>query len=155
MPSAGTDVTIATIEDSVVTIVREATLPSVQERFVEQAGVAVERAGYGVLRGVAEHGPVRVTDLARQLGVDPSTVSRQVKALERQGMLARDGDPRDGRVARLALTPAGGEALELLRVVRHRLFAEILADWAAEDRATLAPLLARLARDFVVLGGRL
>lgn len=110
MPSAGADVTIATIEDSVVTIVREATLSSVQERFVEQAGVAVERADYDVLRGVAEHGPVRVTDLARQLGVDPSTASRQVKTLERQGMLARDGDPRDGRVAHLALTPAGGEA---------------------------------------------
>lgn len=150
----GTEVAIATIEESVVTIVREVTLPHVQERVAEQAGVAVERAGYGVLRGVAEHGPVRLTDLARQLGVDPSTASRHVKALERQGLVVRDGDPGDGRVARLALTAGGAAALERLRVVRHRLFAEILVDWPAEDRAALAPLLARLARDLVALGGR-
>lgn len=152
--STTSDVAIASIEASVVTIVREATLPSLQERFVAQAGVAVERAGYHVLRVVAERGSLRLSDLAHQLGVDASTVSRHVKTLEAQGMVARSGDPTDGRVARLELTPAGGEALRRLRAARHRLFAEILADWPAADRDALAPLLARLAREFVVRGGR-
>ncbi|MDP1803849.1 MAG: hypothetical protein Q8K72_01660 [Acidimicrobiales bacterium] len=54
-------------------------------------------------------------------------------------MLARDGDPGDGRVARLPLSSTGTEVLERLRVVRHRRFAEIFADWPAQDRAALAP----------------
>jgi DNA-binding MarR family transcriptional regulator len=153
--TAAPDVVIMSIEESIVTIVREATLPSVQERFVAQTGVAVERAGYGVLRGVAEQGPVRLSDLAHQLGVDTSTVSRHVKALEGQGMLVRTGDPTDGRVARVALTAAGVAALGRLRVARRRLFAEVLADWPAADLETLAPLLVRFAGDFLVQGGRL
>src|SRR3546814_1629465 len=109
--------------------VRAATRPSWQERVVAQAGVSVERAAYGVLGSLGELGPVRLTDLARQLGVDPSTASRQVKALEERGMVARVGDPGDGRVARLGLTPDGAAALELLRGARHRLFADALAEW--------------------------
>ncbi len=84
-----------------------------------------------------------------------STVSRHVKALEGQGMLVRTGDPTDGRVARVALTAAGVAALGRLRAARYRLFAEVLADWPAADIEALAPLLARLADDFLVQGGRL
>lgn len=153
--SLTSETAIATVEEAIVTIVREATLPTTQDRFVAQAGVRVERAGYCVLRGVAELGHVRVTELAHHLGVDVSTVSRQVRTLERQGLIARAGDPTDGRVARLALTSAGTEALHRLREVRHRFFSEVLDRWPTEDRETLAPLLARLAHDFLVQGGRL
>ncbi len=149
------DISIVTIEESIVTIVREATLVSVQERFAAVTGIAVERAGYQVLRGVAEYGPVRLSDLAHKLGVDTSTITRHVQALERQNMLARASDPTDGRVALLNLTPEGTEALDRLRAARHRLFSEVLADWPAKERAALAPLLARLAHDFLVQGGRL
>lgn len=143
---------IEMIEASVVTIVREATLPRVQERILAEAGVAVERAAYGVLGGVAEQGPVRLTELARHLGVDASTVSRHVSGLERQGLLVRDGDPADRRVAQIALTASGTAVLDQLRAARHRLFSEILANWPASDRDRLGPLLARLAQDFVAHG---
>ena len=152
--AAEVDPRIATIEASIVTIVREATLPSTQERFVARAGVGVERAGYSVLREVAELGPVRLTELARHLGIDASTVSRHVAALERQGMLARGSDPADRRVVKVQLTGAGAKALERLRAARHRFFAELLSGWPAADRERLAPLLDRLARDFVAKGGR-
>lgn len=149
------DTSIAMIEESIVTIVREATLPRIQEWFTAQAGVAVERAGYQVLRGVAEHAPIRLSELAHLLGVDTSTVTRHVQTLERQGMLARTGDPTDRRVALLELTPQGVTALDRLRQARHRLFAEVLTDWPVEELAALAPLLARLAHDFLDQGGRL
>ena len=70
-----------------------------------------------------------VTDQAPWFGADLSTASRHVKTLGGQGSVVRDKDTGDGRVARLALTTGGAEALERLRVARHRLFAEILADW--------------------------
>lgn len=148
------DLSIALIEKSIITIVREATLPSMQAWFAAQSGVAVERAGYQVLRGVAEHAPVRLSDLAHRLGVDTSTVTRQIQTLERQGMIARTHDPADRRVALLGLTTKGAAALDRLRQTRHKLFASVLADWPINDRAALAPLLARLADDFLAHGGR-
>lgn len=140
------------IEESVVAIVREASLPRVQERLVAAAGVPVERAGYQVLRAVAEQPSLRLGDLARELGLDTSTVSRHVKALEGAGLVARSGDPGDGRVAHLELTAVGTEALGRLRRARHRYFAELLADWPPSELEFLAPLLARLAHDMTMRG---
>jgi DNA-binding MarR family transcriptional regulator len=145
---------VASIEESVVAIVREASLPRLQERLGAEAGVPVERAGYQVLRAVAEQPSLRLGDLAHELGLDTSTVSRHVKALEGEGMVVRSGDLGDGRVARLELTDAGTEALGRLRRARHRFFAEALADWLPGELEALAPLLSRLAKDVTVRGGR-
>lgn len=148
------DAAIAVIEESIVLIVREATLPRVQERFVSHSGVALERAAYGVLREVSEQGSVRLTELANLIGLDLSTVSRQVKGLESLGLLTRKDDPIDRRAMYVTLTKQGAQALRRLREARHRFFGDLLADWSREDRDRLAPLLDRLAREFRVLGGR-
>jgi DNA-binding MarR family transcriptional regulator len=149
------DPTIASIEEAIVLIVREATLPRIQERFVAQSGVPLERAAYGVLREVADRGPLRLTELANLIGLDLSTVSRQIKGLEAAGLLKRSEDPADRRAASVTLTKAGTAALKRLRDARHRFFDELLAGWSAEDRERLAPLLERLAQEFRTLGGRL
>ena len=137
-----------------VTIVREFSLASTQERFIGAAGVSVERAGFGVLRCVSERGEVRVSELAQLLGVDTSTMSRHVKTLERGELVVRAEDPLDGRAARVRLTGAGAEVLRVLGQARHRYFAELLASWSEADRAGLAPLLAQLANDVLERGGR-
>lgn len=142
------------IAEAVVTIVRELSLASTQERLIAAAGVSVERAGFGVLRCVSERGEVRVSELAQFLGVDTSTMSRHVKTLELGGLLARAEDPLDGRAARVALTPSGVEVLRLLREARHQYFTELLAGWSDADRAVLAPLLTRLANEVLERGGR-
>lgn len=138
---------VAAIEAAVISLVRVATLPSLQDRYVAHAGVAVERAGYTVLRILAEEGPLRLTELSRRLAVDGSTCSRQVKQLVMEGLLARTEDPEDGRARFLNLTPAGREAVERLQRVRHDLFSGVLADWPDADPSILAPLLLRLAED--------
>lgn len=135
-------------------IVRRLSLPRVQERLIAEAGVPVERGGHQVLRAVAEQPSSRLGDLARELGLDTSTVSRHVKALEGAGLVARSGDPGDGRVARLELTDAGSYALGRVRQARHRFFTEILADWPQGDREMLASLLDRLAHDVMMRGER-
>ena len=145
---------ITAIEDAVVTIVREFSLPSTQERLIGAAGVSVERAGFGVLRCVAERGEVRVSELAQFLGVDTSTMSRHVKTLERGELVVRAEDPLDGRAARVRLTAAGMEALRVLGEARHRYFTGLLAGWSDADRALLAPLLVRLANEVLERGGR-
>ena len=145
---------VVAIEDALVTIVREFSLASTQERLIGAAGVSVERAGFGVLRCVSERGEVRVSELAQVLGVDTSTMSRHVTALERGDLVARADDPSDGRAARVRLTAAGVEVLRLLREAWHRYFTELLAGWPEADRAVLAPLLVRLANEVLERGGR-
>ena len=145
---------VVAIEDALVTIVREFSLASTQERLIGAAGVPVERAGFGVLRCVSEHGEARVSELAQVLGVDTSTMSRHVKSLERGELVVRAEDPLDGRAARVGLTAAGVEVLRLLGEARHRYFTELFAGWSDADRAVLAPLLARLADEVLERGGR-
>jgi DNA-binding MarR family transcriptional regulator len=154
MSPTTTQPTLARIEAAIVTIVREATLPSTQERVTAQAGLAIERSGYIVLRAVDESGPLPVTTLARSLGLDASTVSRQVATLVRMGLLDRSHDADDKRITLVALTELGREALERIRSARHGVFAEVLDGWSDEDQATLAPLLERFAADLVAFGGR-
>lgn len=137
-----------------MTIVREFSLASAQERFIAAAGVSVERAGFGVLRCLSERDELRVSELAQFLGVETSTMSRHVKSLERGGLVARAEDPLDRRAARVGLTPAGDGVLRLLREARHRYFTELLVGWSEDDREVLAPLLDRLANEVLNRGGR-
>ncbi|ROO88443.1 MarR family transcriptional regulator [Actinocorallia herbida] len=80
----------------------------------------------------------RVVDLAAHYRLDKSTVSRQVAALERDGLIERRPDPGDHRAQVLHLTAAGRRALAGASARRHELFAERLADWPAEDLARFA-----------------
>jgi DNA-binding MarR family transcriptional regulator len=50
---------------------------------------------------------LRPTDLAAELDVTASGVTRAILPLEKRGIVRRDADPGDARVSRVVLTPAG------------------------------------------------
>ncbi len=60
-----------------------------------------------VLRIVGRFPGIPAGHLSRLLHIDPSTLSGTVKRLERQGLLRRRADPRDGRRWLLGLTDSG------------------------------------------------
>jgi DNA-binding MarR family transcriptional regulator len=97
----------------------------------------------GALRLVQRHGPIAVSEVARRLEVDLSNASRQLRALEDQGLVPRRVDPDDRRVARVAVTAAGRRVLDRARAVALNDYAVALDDWSARDRAQLATLLDR------------
>lgn len=136
------------LADALSVIVRQASLPRSFDRVSERAGIHIERTGFPILRAIGA-GPARVTALAAELGVDLSTMSRQVRALEDAGLITRTPDPADGRAAVLALTPEGIEVLKRLRASRRSLVAEQVADWDERDVEHLADLLTRLSERFV------
>jgi DNA-binding MarR family transcriptional regulator len=80
------------------------------------------------------------------LGLDKSTVSRQVSSLVELGLVERAADPMDGRAQVLSPSAEGAARLERIREARRSRWEADLSDWAAEDVATLAELLARLNR---------
>lgn len=146
------DPVLIKVDEALLTLGRPSHLRRIGERVRAGAGLPLDRAAYPVLRGIAECGPVRLSDLAARLGVQISTASRQVKELEQAGLVERTGDPKDGRVTMLALAPAGREALKKLRESWRRTLVEILDAWPEEDREALATLLGRLAADMVAYG---
>ncbi|GLZ60131.1 MarR family transcriptional regulator [Micromonospora sp. M51] len=104
----------------------------------------LDRAAYVILRHLADAGPQNVSALAARLNLDGSTVTRQVSALQRDGLITRTPDPSDGRGTVISPTPAGLQRMAAVQAARTRLYGDMLADWSAEDRATLAALLGRL-----------
>ena len=53
----------------------------------------------------------RMGDIAEALMSLPSRVTRQIRRLEKQGLVARDVSPGDGRSVLASITPQGREAL--------------------------------------------
>jgi DNA-binding MarR family transcriptional regulator len=105
---------------------------------------ALDRASYLILRQLDEAGPQNVSTLAAALHLDGSTVTRQVAALMRHGLVSRERDPHDGRGAVIAATPTGLSRMAVVRKAREELYAHLLAGWSEEDRQTLAVLMQRL-----------
>jgi DNA-binding MarR family transcriptional regulator len=84
-------------------------------------------------------------DLAKRLNISPSTVTRMCAPLEKIGMVGRQSNPRDARLAYVVLTPAGREAITNARVSLEQMAAGVFRDrWTAEEIATLGSLLGRL-----------
>jgi len=105
---------------------------------------ALDRAAYVILRHLADAGPQNVSTLAHRLGLDGSTVTRQVSAMQRDGLIVREADPRDGRGTVIAPTPAGLRRMAAVRAARTDLYGRILASWSDKDREQLADLMGRL-----------
>lgn len=89
------------------------------------------------LARIRQDGPSRLTALAAAEGVSQPSMSQLVQRLERQGLVARVGDPEDGRASLVALTESGRELLADRRRERHERFAELVATLPEEDAVAL------------------
>ncbi len=100
------------------------------------------------LATLADHGPVRLGDLARLEGVSPPTMSRGVAALEAADLVRRVPDPDDARSAWIELTETGIGALRTERAERAELLESGMARLDAGQREALCravPALEALA----------
>jgi DNA-binding MarR family transcriptional regulator len=141
------------LESALTALFRWGNLPKVSERFMARAGVRLDRAAYGVLRRLDTADGMRLSELAEELGVDVSTASRQVYRLIQDGLIRRRAHPLDRRSALLEITPRGRRSVARVHRARREIIAELFAEWPLEDRATLARLLERLARDLRLFAG--
>ncbi|AKJ10338.1 MarR family transcriptional regulator [Streptomyces incarnatus] len=94
----------------------------------------------------APGGRMRRVDLAEALGVTASGVTRGLAPLERIGLVTREADARDARVAYASLTGTGRRRLREMLVTAEETAAELFAAPAlsAEDITRLSSLLTRL-----------
>jgi DNA-binding MarR family transcriptional regulator len=103
--------------------------------------VNLERSAYGIMCKLADEGPQRLGALATAFGLDPSTITRQVQALEEIKLAERTTDPTDRRASILDLTPNGREVLDKTRQHRRARMQTALADWSPDDLDDFGRLL--------------
>ena len=108
----------------------------------------LDRAAYAVLTRIGECDAIRLTELASTMAIDLSTASRQVRALEERGLVARACDPDDQRTRWLSLTDIGRTALADARSLRIEVLQRRLATWNSSDVTELARLLNQLIESF-------
>jgi DNA-binding MarR family transcriptional regulator len=75
------------------------------DRYLATAGLRTTQ--YGVLARLKRHGPMSINALAAELVVDRTTLGRNIRPLERDGLIAIESDPTDGRTKIVRLTKAG------------------------------------------------
>jgi DNA-binding MarR family transcriptional regulator len=103
--------------------------------------VNLERSAYGIMCKLADEGPQRLGALATAFGLDPSTITRQVQALEEIGLAGRQTDPADRRASILDLTDTGREVLDSTRARRRAKLQQALSDWPESDLTDFGRLL--------------
>jgi DNA-binding MarR family transcriptional regulator len=140
---------VGQIEHALGALLRLTRAPRFAETVRQRAGAEIDRAGYGVLVRVAELGPVRLSELAQYLGLDVSTVSRQVQHLEQRGLVERSPDPLDRRAALLDLSEQGRETTHRMRDAWCETVADVVKTWRPADIARFGSLLDRFVADVV------
>lgn len=114
-------------------------------------GAAADRPGgltisqYSLVRTLADRDAARVSDLAEQAAISPSTATRILDALERRAIISRRRTSHDRRGVTVTLTAAGREALHRqdawMRGRQRAFFAQLPC-----DEQELAPdLLVRMS----------
>ena len=106
----------------------------------------LDRASYLLLRTLDESGSMDINSLAASLGLDPSTVGRQVCVLKDAGLVERSPAPEDRRRSIITPTESGLRRMESVRGQRTENLADLLADWSDGDLETLGVMFGKYNR---------
>lgn len=109
-----------------------------------QAGLTGPRLS--ALSVIVFGGPITLGELAAAEQVKPPTMTRLVRALEREQLVRREKDPDDGRIVRLRATAKGDSLLHAGRARRVRRLAAPIGDLTAAERDILHEASEILAR---------
>ncbi|WP_327353459.1 MarR family winged helix-turn-helix transcriptional regulator [Streptomyces sp. NBC_01304] len=141
-PGSGVDHEFLALERELTVFLRRARASSGE--MAREVHPELEPAAYGLLVRLEEAGPQRATELAAYIGVGKATMSRQLRALEELGLVARTPDPLDGRASLLHLTEEGRARYRVVRDARRGQYVQRLAGWDRSEVAELARLLGQL-----------
>jgi DNA-binding MarR family transcriptional regulator len=103
----------------------------------------LDRSSYVLARTLATEAPVSINGLADLVGLDATTVTRQIATMETEGLVRRKRDTRDRRVSLVELTPLGRRRMDSVRAARESRITELVGGWTDDDRATFGRLLGR------------
>lgn len=100
--------------------------------------------GYNVLSVLAREHAQQQIALAEELQVDKATMSRTIKWLEAEGLVARVPDPQDGRAMLVSITEVARAGLLASSAASRQRLRNRLASWESEEIQHFADLLSKL-----------
>jgi DNA-binding MarR family transcriptional regulator len=137
---------VSAVADNFSTLTRS--FIKARTQMLAAAAHDVEWSAHIVLKCLSNEGSLRSSAIAELIDSDPSTVSRQVAALVKDGLIERRADPVDGRASLLVLTEKATQVVRDHDDVRDQHYAKMLAAWSSSDLRRFAELLARFTEDF-------
>lgn len=96
------------------------------------------------LIALSEADGLRQSEVADQLGVEPPTVTKTVRKLEKMGHVERREDPEDARAQQVSLTSQGEDLIEEIELVWTETEEPMLDGFTMEERLLLRRMLLKL-----------
>lgn len=126
--------------------------------YTQKIGVLEDRRLYApfslaetrVLYELAHRERATASDLCRDLGLDAGYLSRLLRGLERQGLIARRPAETDGRQSLLSLTQAGRSSFGPLEDASRRVLGDLLGGLTEPERTELVAAMGTIE---TLLGG--
>jgi DNA-binding MarR family transcriptional regulator len=107
-----------------------------------------------VMFAVIRRGPIGLSELAEDEGLNPTMLSRAVGSLVEAGLLERTSDPHDRRAALVSVTAQGNRLIERVRRERTSALNEALEPLPEDQRDALQRALPALEALAEQLKGR-
>lgn len=118
-------------------------------KFERCAGMTPTR--FRLLQELYRISEISQISLQKLLEIDPAAVTRHLKGLEENGMIARRNNPADNRVTLVSLTSQGREHINAYRENKTEFIGDLLAGFNEQERTELAEMLTRLQYNINVL----
>ncbi|MGY0061929.1 MarR family winged helix-turn-helix transcriptional regulator [Streptomyces sp. LZ34] len=119
-------------------------LTAAYDRALAPSGLRIGQ--FSLLHSVALHGPLPLAQLAEHIGMDRTTLTRNLKPMVREGLLAVTPGAQDHRVRAVAVTNHGAERLLQALPLWEGAQADVAADFGVDRAARLRSELKAVAR---------
>lgn len=109
-----------------------------------EAHTGQSMARWRILILLYRYGEMSQKRLVGELGIDPAALTRQLKALERSGLVERHSDSRDARLINVALTEAGRATVNSTMALRNEYLEWALGELPVPEMEVLSRTLVKM-----------
>ena len=127
-----------TIDDAELAARLRLSVTRLARRLRQQSDVEATASQISALATIERLGPLTIGELSTAERVQPPSMTRIVAGLEELGLIQRETDERDRRVARVRVTAIGQRLLERSRSKKNAYLAARLGSLSDDERAALA-----------------
>ncbi|TFB98703.1 MarR family transcriptional regulator [Cryobacterium adonitolivorans] len=131
------------LESALSTIFRWSTRADNKRMLHDSTGAALSSTDSWLLERVVVAGPLRMSKLAGWMAVDKSTMTTEIRRLEKSGLVSRRSDPTDRRAVLITATEEGRTAIARHRQLAQGVYETLVGKWTEEDRTEFSRLLGR------------
>lgn len=113
--------------------------------IARRSGYDLPPTSWALLEHLDARGALRVSDIAACHGVDVSSITPRLKALEKAGLITREKLSTDARVFIISISSSGVRALQSVHAARRAILAHVTAEADGPEIAIASRLLTRVA----------